>query len=307
MSIRKRIRTRAAWVVAILLVGAILAIAACTPNPGPEGLTPLPTLAPAETATLVPAIQAAPEAGEQPTAEAAGAALGAPLYQLHCTRCHGVQGEGVDAPPLRNSQFIQAGNDQNVFDTIADGRPGTEMPPWLRIKGGPLTDAEIGDVVSYLHTLQEVAAVPPATPMPPEPTEAPPPPNAPTPEPARPSLPGGPGPAISLTGDVAKGEADFGDFCALCHGPEGREEVGAPNPGSDDGIVPELNPIDPTIANPDPKVFATNVDLFLEHGSVPEGPAPLLMMPAFGDGQMLTQQQIANLIAYIMHLNGVEE
>jgi mono/diheme cytochrome c family protein len=31
------------------------------------------------------------------------------------------------------------------------------------------------------------------------------------------------------------------------------------------------------------------------------------MMPPFGDGQMLTQQQIADLIAYIMHLNGVEE
>jgi mono/diheme cytochrome c family protein len=307
MPTRDRIQLCVVLVVTILLAAAILTIAACTPNPGPEGLTPLPTLAPAETATLVPAMQAASGADEQVAAETASAALGAPLYLLHCTPCHGVQGEGVDASPLRNSQFIQAGNDQNVFDTIADGRPGTEMPAWLRIKGGPLTDAEIGDLVAYLLTLQEVAAVPPATPMPPQPTEAPPPPNAPTPEPARPSLPGGPGPAVSLTGDVAQGEVDFGDFCAACHGPEGREEVGAPNPGSDDGVVPELNPIDPTIANPDPKVFATNVDLFLEHGSVPEGPDPRLMMPSFGDSQMLTHQQISDLIAYVMHLNGVEE
>jgi mono/diheme cytochrome c family protein len=307
MPTRDRIQLCVVLVVTILLAAAILTIAACTPNPGPEGLTPLPTLAPAETATLVPAMQAAAGADEQVAAETASAALGAPLYLLHCTPCHGVQGEGVDASPLRNSQFIQAGNDQSVFDTIADGRPGTEMPAWLRIKGGPLTDAEIGDLVAYLLTLQEVAAVPPATPMPPQPTEAPPPPNAPTPEPARPSLPGGPGPAVSLTGDVAQGEVDFGDFCAACHGPEGREEVGAPNPGSDDGVVPELNPIDPTIANPDPKVFATNVDLFLEHGSVPEGPDPRLMMPSFGDSQMLTHQQISDLIAYVMHLNGVEE
>jgi mono/diheme cytochrome c family protein len=307
MPTRDRIQPCIVLVVTILLTATILTIAACTPNPGPEGLTPLPTLAPAETATLVPAIQAAAETDEQPAAGAGSAARGAPFYLLHCTRCHGVQGEGVDAPPLRNNQFIQAGNDQNVFDTIADGRPGTEMPAWLRIQGGPLTDAETGDVVAYLHTLQGVAAVPPATPMPPEPTEAPPSPNAPTPAPARPSLPGGPGPAASLSGDVAKGEVDFGDFCAVCHGPEGREGVGVPNPGSDDGIVPELNPIDPTIANPDPNVFATNVDLFLEHGSVPEGPAPRLMMPSFGDSQMLTQQQIADLIAYVMHLNGVEE
>jgi mono/diheme cytochrome c family protein len=301
MALRDRIQALALFTVTTLL------LAACTPNPGPKGLTPIPTLASAPTATLVPAIQAAPEAGEEPAAGVAGAALGAPFYQLHCTTCHGVLGEGVDAVPLRNNQFIQGGNAQRVFDSIADGRPGTEMPAWLRINGGPLTDTEITDVVAYLHTLQEVAAVAPATPMPPEPTEAPPPPNAPTPEPARPSLPGGPGSAVSLTGDVAKGEVDFGHFCAICHGPEGREEVGAPNPGSDDGIVPELNPIDPTIANSDPKVFATNVDLFLERGSVPEGPAPLLMMPSFGDSQMLTQQQIADLIAYVMHLNGVEE
>jgi mono/diheme cytochrome c family protein len=301
MSLRDRIQ-------ALLLVTVmILLLVACTPNPQPEGLTPIPTLAPGETATLIPALQVAPEVEEQPAAEAASAALGAPFYLLHCTRCHGVLGEGVDASPLRNSQFIQAGNDQDIFDSIADGRPGTEMPAWLQIKGGPLTDAQIGDVVAYLHTLQEVAAVPPATPTPPEPTEAPPPPNAPTPEPARPSLPGGPGSAVSLIGDVAQGEVDFGDFCASCHGPEGREGVGVPNPGSDDGIVPELNPIDPTIANPDPTVFATNVDLFLERGSVPEGPAPLLMMPSFGDSQMLTQRQIADLIAYVMHLNGVEK
>jgi mono/diheme cytochrome c family protein len=304
---RVRIQPCVVLVVAILFAAAILSITACTPNPGPEGLTPLPTLAPAETATLVPAIQVAAEAEEQPPVETASAALGAPLYLLHCTRCHGVQGEGVDAPPVRNSQFIQAGDDQNVFDTIANGRPGTEMPGWLRINGGPLTDAQIGDVVGYLHTLQEVAALPPATPIPPEPTPAPPPANAPTPEPARPSLPGDPGPAVSLSGDVAKGEGGFGDFCALCHGPEGREGVGLPNPGSDDGIVPELDPIDPTIANPDPKVFATNLDLFLEHGSVPEGPAPWLMMPSFGDSQMLTEQEIADLIAYVMNLNGVEE
>jgi mono/diheme cytochrome c family protein len=302
-----RIQTFMVLVITILLGAAALLIAACTPKLGPEGLTPLPTLAAAETATLVPAIQLPGGAEEQPAVEAASAAYGAPFYQLHCTRCHGVQGEGVDAPPLRNSQFILTAGDQNVFDTIADGRPGTEMPAWLRIKGGPLVDAEIGDVVAYLYTLQEVAVLPPATPMPPEPTEAPPPPNAPTPEPARPSLPGGPGPAASLTGDVAKGEVDFGDFCAVCHGPEGREEVGVPNPGSDDGIVPELNPIDPTIASADPKVFATNLDLFVRHGSVPEGPAPLIMMPSFGEDQMLSEQQIANLIAYLMHLNGVEE
>lgn len=305
MSKRIRTLTRGVNVVTILLAGAVTLIAGCTPNPAPEGLTPIPTLSSAETATLVPAIQQAADLDEGSDLEAASAALGAPLYLLHCTRCHGILGEGVDAPPLRNSQFIQAGGDQNIFDTIADGRPGTAMPAWLMENGGALTDAEIGDVVSYLQTLQQVSAVPPATPMPPEPTETPLPPGAPTPAPARPSLPGGPGPAASLAGDSTKGLLDFGTYCAMCHGPEGRERVGAPNPGSDDGIVPVLNPIDPTIANSDPETFAANLDLFLQHGSVPEGPAPVLMMPSFGDSQLLSQQRIADLIAYVMQLNGV--
>ena len=93
----------------------------------------------------------------------------------------------------------------------------------------------------------------------------------------------------------------FGVYCSTCHGPEGV--LGIPNPGSDDGSVPTLKPIDPTLINSDLKVFAENLDLFIEHGSVPEGPDPLIMMPPFGDSKMLTPQQIADLIAYVIELN----
>ncbi len=69
-----------------------------------------------------------------------------------------------------------------------------------------------------------------------------------------------------------------------------------------------LNPIDPTLVSSNPGIFAVNVDLFIEHGSVPEGASPRMMvMPSFGDGGMLTHQTIADLIAYVMHLNGVQE
>jgi mono/diheme cytochrome c family protein len=67
--------------------------------------------------------------------------------------------------------------------------------------------------------------------------------------------------------------------------------------------VPALNPIDATIANPDPKVFAYNIDLFVEHGSTPDGPNPALKMPAWGDTKALTPQQIADVMAYVMSLN----
>ncbi len=296
------------WIIIIAVLALELFLEACSsPNPQPPGLTPIPSLAPGTTVTLVPALQAPPSVATAPASVVAGkdaAALGAPIFLKNCSPCHGVQGQGVDAPALRNSQYVQTKGDRAVFDTIANGRPGTAMPAWLQANGGSLIETQINNVVAYLHTLQGVSPLTTATPMPPQPTDTPAPPNAPTPAPARPSLPGKPGNAINLTGDVARGKVAFGAYCAACHGPEGAQ--GVPNPGSDDGSVPVLNPIDPTIANPDQKVFAINVDLFIEHGSVPSGPSPVLMMPSFGDSKMLTDQQIADLIAYVMSLNGVK-
>jgi len=118
---------------------------------------------------------------------------------------------------------------------------------------------------------------------------------------ARPSFPGGAGEAVSLTGDPQSGAQLFVDNCQKCHGPNGA--TGVDNPGSDDGTVPALNPIDETLISSDPQVYAYNLDLFIEHGSVPEGPNPKETMPAWGDEAKLTPQQIADLIAYVESLN----
>jgi mono/diheme cytochrome c family protein len=287
-------------------IAALLLLNACgTPNPQPIGLTPIPTLAAAGTApTLVPVLQVAGLSASGAATVGTGqvdAAAGAAVFLKHCTLCHGIEGQGVDAPALRNNKFIQTSAMQDIFDTIAQGHPGTEMPAWLQANGGPLTIDQINDVAAYLQSLQNVEAMPTSTPMPPEPTETPEPPEAPTAEPAQPSGGGSPGPAASLTGDAASGRGLFGIDCASCHGPEGVQ--GVPNPGSDDGSVPPLNPIDSTLVNADPKIFAANLDLFLEHGSVPEGDNPLIKMPSFGDSKLLTAQQIADLIAYVIQLN----
>jgi mono/diheme cytochrome c family protein len=286
------------WMLIIAVSSLALFLSACSQSSS-QAPGPAPTLA---SALEVSNVGATPTPLE---AEEGNAALGAPIYLENCTSCHGAQGEGVDAPPLRNSQFVQKAGDEVVSTTIAHGIPGTEMPAWLQTQGGPLTEIQIDHVIAYLHTLQGVTSLPTATPAPEEPTATPLPPGAPTPEPARPSEPGGPGPAASMAGQVNQGQPLFGLYCASCHGPEGVQ--GIPNPGSDDGSVPVLNPIDPTIANADPKIFATNVDLFIQHGSVPEGPGPMIIMPSFGDSKMLTEQQIADLIAYVMHLNGVDQ
>lgn len=118
---------------------------------------------------------------------------------------------------------------------------------------------------------------------------------------ARPSNPGGVGAAVNLSGDLKQGKEIYAASCKGCHSAEGKG--GIPNPGSSDGTIPPLNPIDATMYSKDYKTFAKNIDLFIQHGSTPEGPKPAVSMPAWGDKQQLTQQQIADVIAYIIHLN----
>jgi mono/diheme cytochrome c family protein len=118
---------------------------------------------------------------------------------------------------------------------------------------------------------------------------------------ARPSNPGTPGPAVSLSGDITRGAGIFQANCVRCHGAEGKG--GVVNTGSTDGTVPPLNPIDDTMVSIDYKTFAENIDLFVEHGSTPEGEKPAVTMPAWGDEQKLKPQEIADVIAYLIHLN----
>ena len=126
-------------------------------------------------------------------------------------------------------------------------------------------------------------------------------PTAATAVPARPSNPGGPGAAITLTGDAKAGAVLFATNCKVCHGETGTG--GVSNPGSSDGTVPTLNPIDDTLKNANPVLFATNLDLFIEHGSTPAGDQPQRSMPAWGDQKLLNSQQIADVIAYVISLN----
>jgi mono/diheme cytochrome c family protein len=118
---------------------------------------------------------------------------------------------------------------------------------------------------------------------------------------ASPSNPGEAGVAINLTGDPIAGKQVYIDLCQLCHGTDGKGNV--LNPGSDDGTVPALNPIDSTLISSDYKTNANYIDLFIQNGSTPPGINPACVMPAWGAQNGMTQQQIADVIAYLIRLN----
>lgn len=113
-----------------------------------------------------------------------------------------------------------------------------------------------------------------------------------------------PGKAAYIIGGAERGRLLFGKNCSSCHGEEGKSSV--PNPGSADGKVPDLSPIDRDNFSEDPQTFAEIIDRYIQHGSVPEGPSPAIRMLAFGDTKSLTQQEISNIEAYILALNGVD-
>ncbi len=116
------------------------------------------------------------------------------------------------------------------------------------------------------------------------------------------------GAAVSLRGSATAGQAVFVQNCVACHGVDGK--IGIPNPGSDDGTVPPLNPIDPAFAasaKGNSALVVRGIDLFIQHGSRPSGASPVFSMINWGDQNKMTQQQIADVEAYVLQLNGISQ
>lgn len=79
------------------------------------------------------------------------------LWGLNCATCHGVSGQGVDAPALNSQQFLQAVSDRQMHGIVAGGVPGSTMPAWWNEYGGPLTDQQIGAIVTYIRSWEKTA------------------------------------------------------------------------------------------------------------------------------------------------------
>ena len=83
-------------------------------------------------------------AAQQP----ADVAAGQHLFAANCAVCHGMDGTGGTSPVnLTRGQFKHGGSDQELFDTISKGIPGTEMP------GSFLNPSQIRQVVEFVQAL----------------------------------------------------------------------------------------------------------------------------------------------------------
>lgn len=144
---------------------------------------------------------------DQPTPDLAA---GRALYVQHCARCHGDQGrgDGVDAKrfyprprdlsmgvyKFRSTVSGTPPTDEDLFHTITQGLPGSNMPDWKH-----LDEASRWQLVYYLKSLSLLF-------------------QQATPE----SVTVAPDPSTSGV-DPAKGRALYEQLgCASCHGPHGR-------------------------------------------------------------------------------------
>jgi len=267
-----------------VLVILLLAYVGYYSKPGAEAGPPVP---PARST-------APPSTGAGAIPAAAGVKEGAQLFQTEgCIGCHRIQGVGGTVGPDLSSGVIRGKDRQWLTAQIRNPKshfPNTIMPSYT----GP-SDQQVGAVVDYLIAVAAGGTMPPTAVA--IPATVGPPSTKPVKIPTSP-----PGRAAYVIGSPERGVVVFTEVCISCHGPLGTGHI--PNPGSDDGIIPALNPINRNLFTRDPQTFAENLDRFIQHGSIPAGPHPKFRMLPFGDESSLTQQAISNVEAYVMQLNG---
>lgn len=191
--------------------------------------------------------------------------LGAQIYAENCAVCHGEDGQGrIGATLAKDWPSIRP--DLRVRDTIERGIPGTLMPAWGQVSGGPFNEREIDALVFYILSWQS------GGPIYIFPTQTPGVHFALTPPPG-------------VTGDPNRGALLYAGNCAVCHGVEGEGRVGANLAKDWPSIRPDLL-VKSTIEN---GVEGSVMPAWSqEHG----GPLP--------------EQDINNIVAFILTWSGAE-
>src|SRR5262249_52696219 len=90
-----------------------------------------------------------PAGGDAGKAKATDAKEGTSLFRGNCSPCHGLGARGGGrGPDLTSGRWTHGSSDEEIFHTISQGVPGTEMP------ANAFEDSEIWAIVAYLRSLQ---------------------------------------------------------------------------------------------------------------------------------------------------------
>lgn len=146
--------------------------------------------------------------------------LGAVLFAENCAVCHGDNGEGrVGATLAKDWPSIRP--DLRMRSVIANGVPGSAMPPWSNSSGGPLDDTEIDALVAYIFSWETggTRTFPSAPTLAPRTVITP--------------IPG-------VEGDPNNGRLLFERNCVVCHGENGEGRIGATLAKAWSSIRPDL-------------------------------------------------------------------
>ncbi len=115
---------------------------------------------------------------------------GQALFKKNCTLCHGDNGEGTEGrPSLNDKPFLTNTSNETIHSIISSGVPNTEMPAWNQAFGGPLTDLDVTNLVTFIRAWEPTAPDRKATPQP---------------------------------GVLARGKSIYTSVCAVCHGANGE-------------------------------------------------------------------------------------
>lgn len=94
-----------------------------------------------------------PFAGDKDAIEA-----GKGMFRIYCAPCHGIKAQGGRGPDLTLGVYTAGNRDQDLFDVVASGVSGTEMPGSIERFG----DAGVWRLVAYIRS-EAVNEPPPVT------------------------------------------------------------------------------------------------------------------------------------------------
>jgi cytochrome c oxidase cbb3-type subunit 3/ubiquinol-cytochrome c reductase cytochrome c subunit len=189
------------------------------------------------------------------------------LYKQNCSGCHGENGRGGAALPLKNPAYLAIAGRDNLRTITAKGMSATMMPAFAQSSGGMLTaqqvDALIQGMVHEWGQPSDFSAVA----LPPYSSAAP--------------------------GDPANGQKVYAEACARCHGADGAGIKTSSTTTTGEQAAMQHSIIDPSYLA---LVNDQSLRSYVIAGHIDDN-AP--DWRSYIAGRALTSQEIADIVAWL--------